>query len=547
MVGIEPGGEPDLGGGFLFKACDHQQRGGREFIGLAEAGAAAVGEAEAAGFAAALGDAVGEGGGEQGAGVAVGLGAGAEAFLVLAGALANAGECAAVGVCGAMGDGGEAQADIGAGDGAQRVAFFQQGGQFGGQGGFLRAAGGQHHRGQAGVGAELRHLAAGLGDTALGIECAEPCEQRLAGRERAGWRGVGERQACGRGTPAGAIQRQAGELGVKNFGAVIGGEAALEGYRPEAYCHPRRLTTRAAGALVGCGAADTQCFQPGESRPGIEPRRAAETAIHNNAHPRHGQRGLGDRGGKHHAPGLCRAQRPILLGRRQFAVQRQHQGTAIAECLLGATYFAHAGQEGEDVALVGCQGGADGAGAGLRQVARAGDVALGVLDVDGELAAGALDHRPVEQGLQARAVCGGRHREQAQFGAQAALQIQAEGQRQIGIQAALVHFIKNHARDAFEARIALETAHQQALGNHFDTRGERDGRVEPRAVADHLAHRLAEKTGHACGGGASSEAARFEHDNAPVAAPGLCQQGERHHRGLARTRRGDEHGVWFAA
>ena len=108
---------------------------------MAEAGAAAIGKSKTAGFAAALRDAVGEGGGEQGADVAIGLGAGAEAFFVLAGALANAGQCAAICFRGAVRDRGEAQADIGAGGAAQRVALFEQGGQFGGQSGFLRAAG----------------------------------------------------------------------------------------------------------------------------------------------------------------------------------------------------------------------------------------------------------------------------------------------------------------------------------------------------------------------------------------------------------------------
>ena len=69
----------------------------------------------------------------------------------------------------------------------------------------------------------------------------------------------------------------------------------------------------------------------------------------------------------------------------------------------------------------------------------------GVLDIDGELAAGAFDHRAVEQGLQAGAVGGGRHRQQTQLRAQASLQIQAEGQCQVGVQTALVHFVEDHA------------------------------------------------------------------------------------------------------
>ena len=54
---------------------------------------------------------------------------------------------------------------------------------------------------------------------------------------------------------------------------------------------------------------------------------------------------------------------------------------------------------------------------------------------------------------------------------------------------------------------------------------------------------LAEQRGHAGRGGAGGQAARLEHQDAAVAAPGRLEQGERHQRGLAGAGRRDEHGV----
>ena len=69
------------------------------------------------------------------------------------------------------------------------------------------------------------------------------------------------------------------------------------------------------------------------------------------------------------------------------------------------------------------------------------------------------------------------------------------------------------------------------------------GAVDAGSVADSLADGLAEQGGHAGGGGAGGEAPGFEHGDAPVAAPGCFEQGERHERGLTGPGWGDEHGI----
>ena len=73
--------------------------------------------------------------------------------------------------------------------------------------------------------------------------------------------------------------------------------------------------------------------------------------------------------------------------------------------------------------------------------------------------------------------------------------------------------------------------------------GGRDGAVEAGAVADGLADRFVQQRGHARGGGARGEAARLQHQDAPVAAPGRVEQCERDDGGLAGAGRGDQHGV----
>ena len=154
-------------------------------------------------------DAVGECRGEQGGGVAGGIGAGAEAAAKLCGSLADAGQCAAVGIGGAMGDGGEAHADLGVGSVAQRVAFFEQGGEVGGQGFLARRACGHHHGGEPWMGAEGRHASSEVGDPSRLVQRTEGAQECLAGSERAGGWLIGEWQIGRRRAPCGAVEREA--------------------------------------------------------------------------------------------------------------------------------------------------------------------------------------------------------------------------------------------------------------------------------------------------------------------------------------------------
>ena len=62
--------------------------------------------------------------------------------------------------------------------------------------------------------------------------------------------------------------------------------------------------------------------------------------------------------------------------------------------------------------------------------------------------AGALDHRRLEQRGEAGTIGGGGHGKQAEFGAQVALQVQAEGECEVSVEAAFVHLVEDDAADA---------------------------------------------------------------------------------------------------
>ena len=144
-------------------------------------------------------------------------------------------------------------------------------------------------------------------------------------------------------------------------------------------------------------------------------------------------------------------------------MQRQHQRAAVRQRRLGAADLRHAGQEGEDVAVMLRQRGTHRAGHRLGQIARVGDIARRVADLHREHAAGAFDHVRVHQAGQTRAIRGCRHRNQPQLRAQHALEIEAQRERQVGFQGALVHLVEDHGGDAVQPWIGLQAADAAGL------------------------------------------------------------------------------------
>ena len=96
---------------------------------------------------------------------------------------------------------------------------------------------------------------------------------------------------------------------------------------------------------------------------------------------------------------------------------------------------------------------------------------------------------------------------------------QAQRQRQVGLQRALVHLVQDHHRDAVQPGVGLQPPDQQPLGDHLDPRRRRNRRIQPRAEADHAADRLAEQRRHPRRRRAGRQPAGFQHQDRAVAAP----------------------------
>lgn len=224
-------------------------------------------------------------------------------------------------------------------------------------------------------------------------------------------------------------------------------------------------------------------------------------------------------------------------------MQRQDQGAAAFQQGLGAADFRHARQEGQDVAVVVHQSCSHRAGHCVRQFAWTGDIARGVVHRNREHAARAFDHLGIHQSGEAGAVRGGRHGNQPQLRTQYALQVEAERQSQVAFQRPLVHFVEDDGGDAFQCRVGLQAADQQAFGHHLD-QGSRGNRCfQARAEADDVADGLAAQLRHAGGGRACRQPPRLQHEDALIAAPRCAQQRQRHQRRLAGTRWRHEDGV----
>ncbi|HXT23052.1 MAG TPA: hypothetical protein VN923_20050, partial [Thermoanaerobaculia bacterium] len=67
-------------------------------------------------------------------------------------------------------------------------------------------------------------------------------------------------------------------------------------------------------------------------------------------------------------------------------------------------------------------------------------------------------HRP---GVERR-----RHRHQPEIGARLSLRAARHRQREVGVEAALVQLVEDHHGDAVEERVALQHAHEHALGDY---------------------------------------------------------------------------------
>ena len=222
--------------------------------------------------------------------------------------------------------------------------------------------------------------------------------------------------------------------------------------------------------------------------------------------------------------------------RRDLGAGRQRAG---GEPLGDAADLGLPRQEGEDRAGFLRQRPPDGASDGVLDALVG--ITAEIAGLDREGAASRFDHRSVvEKPGDAGAVERRRHDHDAQVRPQCA-GVEGEREAEVCAQRAFVEFVEQHRGDAVQAGIVEDRANEHALGDHLDARAAGAAALETRLEPDGAAQRLAQRRRHPLRRRACRQPARLDDDEAPGLRPGLVEQRERQPRGLAGTRRGDEH------
>ncbi len=254
---------------------------------------------------------------------------------------------------------------------------------------------------------------------------------------------------------------------------------------PEAQATARRGASGATRPLVGGGAGDFPDQEGVDAAAGIEGGCAGEAGIDHRADAGDGQRGFRDISGNDDLRLLRGCDGHFLLGGRQRGVEGENAvataGGGVFQQLDGAPDLVGAGEEDEDVPAIrhrqrlprerggllpdrGFHG-----RAGLAVVR--GRTVRAVQDLHGKRpATGAelCDRSHVireHAGLQS-----GRHHDHPQIRPRAFLKVQTTRQRDVHREAALMELIENHRRNPFQARIVLQHALEDAIGDIEDFR-----------------------------------------------------------------------------
>jgi hypothetical protein len=195
-----------------------------------------------------------------------------------------------------------------------------------------------------------------------------------------------------------------------------------------------------------------------------------------------------------------------------------------------AADLANAGQENEDVARAFREHRCHRSGNCSIELALTGR--SGVANRDRMAAADTRDHRGVaEEACERLRIQRCRHRNDAQPRARIELHLARHGQRQIGIQAALVNLVEHQCADAVEKRIFLNAPQEDAVSHCDQPRARRRFMVEANVVA-HLvsAERDAALARDAPRGRARGHAPRLEQEHAARHRAGIEQCGRHSHR-----------------
>ena len=116
--------------------------------------------------------------------------------------------------------------------------------------------------------------------------------------------------------------------------------------------------------------------------------------------------------------------------------------------------------------------------------------------------------------------------------------LQYQRQAQVGVEVAFVELVKDHQADALKARVALQLPGEDTLGDHFNPGLLADAGIQPDPVSHSVADLFPQQLRHAASRGAGGHAAGLQHQNLEPCEPGLIEQGQRDHGGLAGAGRG---------
>ena len=337
-------------------------------------------------------------------------------------------------------------------------------------------------------------------------------------------------------------EHRLGEVGSVNLRRVVLGPVEVTALGPEPVAGAGRSAARATRALVGRGSANLLDEQRAKAAFAVEAGHAGEAAVDDVADAVDGHGRLGDVRRDDDLASVTFAESPILICRRQFAVQRDqlHRfGQASpAERADRAADFTHAGHENQDVPRrVVPQN-------QLHRVGRLlGDwVAIAVLaeaNLDRKGAPVGGEHGAGRVRSLAKVAChgaglnGGRHDDDLQVVAARALKFFDEAKREVAHQVTLVKLVEQHGADAGQFRVILQAAQQHALGDEFDFRLRAGVILEPHLIAHALAKRGVAFPGDAAGERAGGNATGLQDDNAAFAAEDVVEDHLRHLRGLA--------------
>lgn len=262
---------------------------------------------------------------------------------------------------------------------------------------------------------------------------------------------------------------------------------------PQPIAHARLQPPGPAGTLGGAGAGDALGVETAHAAAGVETRNPRQPGVDHHPHAIDGQAGLGNVSGQYH---LALARRRRVDGRSlrcqvKLAMQRAQQHIAaltegIRQLLMDPANLRLPRQEHQHAAGFVVQGFKN----GLHQprldkfprLERPPPAHLHRVHAPFT----AQDRRVVEQPRQAFTFKGGGHQQDFQrlFIAKQLAAIEAQGQRQVGVEATLVEFVEDQQTHAIQCRVILQAPGEDAFGDHFNTGVGADLAVQADPVAD---------------------------------------------------------------